>query len=152
MDSINSNKKNIGSSNTIEEIETDNVIEYFNDKEKLSPLEDNHSIDSSSNDNSDDPSNKNSKFHITQPHLRRFIDSFKRPEHTVTDLEDPDAEGNIDDGEGKLKSTIKPRHVLMMSLGTGIGTGLLVGNATALRNAGPAGLVIGYAIMGSCLY
>ncbi|KAG0669596.1 General amino acid permease [Maudiozyma exigua] len=152
MDSINSNKKNIGSSNTIEEIETDNVIEYFNDKEKLSPLEDNRSVDSSSNDNLDDSSNKNSKFHITQPHLRKFIDSFKRPEHTVKDLEDPDAEDSLNDGEGKLKSTIKPRHVLMMSLGTGIGTGLLVGNATALRNAGPAGLVIGYAIMGSCLY
>ena len=57
-----------------------------------------------------------------------------------------------DEVDGKLKKTIKPRHVIMISLGTGIGTGLLVGNGTSLANGGPAALVIGYAIMGSCIY
>ncbi|CAB4255234.1 similar to Saccharomyces cerevisiae YDR508C GNP1 High-affinity glutamine permease, also transports Leu, Ser, Thr, Cys, Met and Asn [Maudiozyma barnettii] len=149
MDSINSNKKITGSSTT--EIETDNVVEYFTEgKEKLSStLQDDQSVESSSND---DNENSNKKYSITQPHLRKFIDSFKKPDHVVRDLEDPNDMDSADNGEGKLKSTIKPRHVLMMSLGTGIGTGLLVGNATALGNAGPAGLVIGYAIMGSCLY
>ena len=92
-----------------------------------------------------------------------FVDSFKRAPETGVgpqSVERDDIEKNgvvtasssskLDDS--KLKTTIKPRHVLMMSLGTGIGTGLLVGNAQALHNAGPAGLVIGYAIMGSCLY
>ncbi|AJU73742.1 Gnp1p [Saccharomyces cerevisiae YJM689] len=51
-----------------------------------------------------------------------------------------------------LKKSIKPRHTVMMSLGTGIGTGLLVGNSKVLNNAGPGGLIIGYAIMGSCVY
>lgn len=140
MDSINSNKKITGSSTT--EIETDNVVEYFTEgKEKLSStLQDDQSVESSSND---DNENSNKKYSITQPHLRKFIDSFKKPDHVVRDLEDPNDMDSADNGEGKLKSTIKPRHVLMMSLGTGIGTGLLVGNATALGNAGPAGLVIG---------
>ncbi|GMM56649.1 amino acid transporter [Maudiozyma humilis] len=57
-----------------------------------------------------------------------------------------------DDTDDKFKKTIKPRHVIMISLGTGIGTGLLVGNGSTLANGGPASLVIGYAIMGSCIY
>lgn len=95
-------------------------------------------------------------------------ESGKLREHTATDVHvhesgSPDTFADEDfDGAGselsqqndndKLKQSIKPRHVVMISLGTGIGTGLLVGNASALRNAGPAGLLIGYAIMGTCLY
>ncbi|CCF57697.1 hypothetical protein KAFR_0D00500 [Kazachstania africana CBS 2517] len=52
----------------------------------------------------------------------------------------------------KLKKTIQPRHVIMITLGTGVGTGLLVGNGTTLSHAGPAGLIIGYAIMSTCIY
>ncbi|CCH58311.1 hypothetical protein TBLA_0A05180 [Henningerozyma blattae CBS 6284] len=57
-----------------------------------------------------------------------------------------------EDSNAELRQTIKPRHVIMMSLGTGIGTGLLVGNAKPLAAAGPAPLVIGYGIMGTCIY
>jgi len=67
----------------------------------------------------------------------------------------PNGEANAgysDEVDNKLKKTIKPRHVIMISLGTGIGTGLLVGNGTSLANGGPAALVIGYIIMGSCIY
>ncbi|KAL3234268.1 High-affinity glutamine permease [Nakaseomyces bracarensis] len=109
--------------------------------------------------------------------LRGFVDSFKRAEPTtkvtagssnngssnsldktkefVEDLEFQEEQVVTEKGEHQnkeLKQTIKPRHVIMISLGTGIGTGLLVGNAKALHNAGPAGLVTGYAIMGTCLY
>ncbi|KAL3230433.1 High-affinity glutamine permease [Nakaseomyces bracarensis] len=106
--------------------------------------------------------------------FHRFVESFKRAEDHHTPQEDlendlttavspssmdgvkraaPRANGQMKKNEEEgLKKTIKPRHVVMISLGTGIGTGLLVGNAKALHNAGPAGLVIGYAIMGSCLY
>ena len=110
--------------------------------------------------------------HARQPRkktsgLRGFIDSFKK-----ADRDDNDAEGvekiNIDDlttcispnspnqinskERDGLKQTIKPRHVIMISLGTGIGTGLLVGNGAALVRAGPAGLVIGYTIVGTLIY
>ena len=97
--------------------------------------------------------------------FRRFIDSFKKAEgpqpgsldHDVlagdSDIEGkPRTEPEKDDDARELKKTIKPRHVVMISLGTGIGTGMLVGNGTSLANSGPAGLVIGYAIMGSCIY
>ncbi|CCE91540.1 amino acid transporter AGP1 TDEL_0C06510 [Torulaspora delbrueckii] len=76
---------------------------------------------------------------------------------TLSDYKKSGDSGSVDELEGKtkeehLKKSIKPRHVVMISLGTGIGTGLLVGNAKALNDAGPAGLAIGYAIMGSCIY
>ena len=63
-------------------------------------------------------------------------------------------EGEVsnDETDKKLKKTIKPRHVIMISLGTGIGTGLLVGNGATLSGGGPAALVIGYTIMGLMVY
>lgn len=111
--------------------------------------------------------------------FRRFVDSFKRAEQQnnseITSAASCDGSSENLDKDGKevadlevqenqvlteksnqknkeLKQTIKPRHVILISLGTGIGTGLLVGNAKALHNAGPAGLLIGYSIMGTCLY
>ncbi|CCK70699.1 amino acid permease KNAG_0F00270 [Huiozyma naganishii CBS 8797] len=82
----------------------------------------------------------------------KFVDSFKRVDEkqTTSDLES--GLGEVPGENSDLKQTIKKRHVLLISLGTGIGTGLLVGNAKVLRDAGPGGLVIGYSIMGSCLY
>ncbi|KAK5779618.1 hypothetical protein RI543_003510 [Arxiozyma heterogenica] len=110
--------------------------------------------------------------------FRKFIDSFKRADDPVhdthgtssdMDIEMGSNEGDADmivdamakktDGEAsndetdkKLKKTIKPRHVIMISLGTGIGTGLLVGNGATLSHGGPGALVIGYAIMGLMVY
>lgn len=89
-----------------------------------------------------------------------FVDSFKRaeddPDHQRNNSEGSDIEKtdytDPDEENKNLKKTIKKRHVLLISLGTGIGTGLLVGNAKALHNAGPAGLVTGFGIMGTCLY
>lgn len=83
--------------------------------------------------------------------FRRFVNTFRRASSSGS-LGDEESFDNIKKADNNLKKTIKSRHVVMISLGTGIGTGLLVGNGKALHNAGPAGLVIGYAIMGSCLY
>ncbi|SCV02981.1 LANO_0G01420g1_1 [Lachancea nothofagi CBS 11611] len=93
-------------------------------------------------------------FHEGEPRtmFQRFKHSFKKADESTTRH---DAEFGTDvahQPENKLKQTIKARHVFMISLGTGIGTGMLVGNGKALHNGGPAGLAIGYAIMGSCLY
>lgn len=108
--------------------------------------------------------------------FRRFVDSFKAAEkepsaaeNLENDLTTCISPATLDDYKGSgsnelddkpnicrsdegLKKTIKPRHVVMLSLGTGIGTGLLVGNAKSLNQAGPAGLLLGYAIMGTCIY
>ncbi|QLG70129.1 hypothetical protein HG535_0A00680 [Zygotorulaspora mrakii] len=108
--------------------------------------------------------------------FRRFVDSFRAAEVASTAEEDLENDlttcispGTLSDykrsgtttlkhgptakdGSEGLKKTIKPRHVVMISLGTGIGTGLLVGNAKSLNQAGPAGLLLGYGIMGTCIY
>lgn len=126
----------------------------------------------SDNNYSDNNINSNSKL---KNKFNNFIDSFKRQDTIDKDAKiyinesgGSDLEKNTDsksfdqntnnynfsdnDDTKELKQSIKSRHVLLISLGTGIGTGLLVGNAKALHNAGPAGLVIGFSIMGSCLY
>lgn len=58
-----------------------------------------------------------------------------------------------DSSAGKqLQKGISQRHLILMALVTGVGTGLLVGAGSSLRNAGPLGLVIGYAMVGSMVY
>lgn len=77
---------------------------------------------------------------------RRFFDSFKRAETVCSSAKDQDLEAV------NMKKSIKSRHLLMISLGTGIGTGLLVGNSTVLREAGPGGIMIGYIVASIMLY
>jgi amino acid transporter len=71
----------------------------------------------------------------------RFVDGFRRQE--------ADPSGAV----GKqLAKGISQRHLVLMALVTGVGTGLLVGLGKSLHNAGPLFLLIGYAIVGSFLY
>ncbi|MGB6244682.1 amino acid permease [Gordonia sp. (in: high G+C Gram-positive bacteria)] len=49
--------------------------------------------------------------------------------------------------ESKLKGGLKPRHLIMMSLGSAIGAGLFVGSGQGIALAGPAAL-LAYAIIG----
>lgn len=51
-------------------------------------------------------------------------------------------------GRRTLKATMLPRHVLMLSLGGTIGAGLFIGIAEPLREAGPLGTILGYALSG----
>ncbi|KAF8807642.1 amino acid permease [Phlegmacium glaucopus] len=55
-------------------------------------------------------------------------------------------------GENKLVRQLKNRHVAMISIGGVIGTGLFLGTATALKNGGPIGLLLGYITMGTICY
>ncbi|QNG15643.1 uncharacterized protein GWK60_K05599 [Nakaseomyces glabratus] len=145
---------------------TTSAVEYF-DKENVDGVNIDEKLQSTTEFGGDE---------MPRGNIRRLIDSFKRAEqqpnqqhNLAEDLENdlttaismnsldrvqnkPTGNGQMKFEEEALKKSIKPRHVVMISLGTGIGTGLLVGNAKALHNAGPAGLVIGYAIMGSCIY
>lgn len=70
----------------------------------------------------------------------KFVDSFRRQDSQ--DLE-----------VGKqLSKDISKRHLILMALVTGVGTGLLVGSGNCLRQAGPLFLIVGYAIVGTFLY
>ncbi|KAF4623545.1 hypothetical protein D9613_001967 [Agrocybe pediades] len=55
-------------------------------------------------------------------------------------------------GQHKLVRQLKNRHVAMISIGGVIGTGLFLGTASALRNGGPVGLLLGYLFMGTICY
>ncbi|EDK46463.1 General amino acid permease [Lodderomyces elongisporus] len=73
----------------------------------------------------------------------RFVDSFRRKQV------DESEKGMV----GKqLAKDISLRHLILMALVTGIGTGLLVGSGQVLHNSGPLFLIIGFAIVGSFLY
>lgn len=146
--------------------ELDNEVEYFSGS--VSQHNGGSSSDEPAGASNGESQKEGGKF-------KYFIDSFRRQNRTLSPEEDLENElttcispatlngykksGSCDSGDDvvsthkeKLKKSIKPRHVVMISLGTGIGTGLLVGNAKALNNAGPAGLLIGFAIMGTCIY
>lgn len=85
--------------------------------------------------------------------INRFLNSFKpakEPTHEINnDLEDGTTSLME---ETRLKKKMKSRHVIMMTLGTGIGTGLLVANASGLHTSGPASLVIAYFIVSFVAY
>lgn len=51
----------------------------------------------------------------------------------------------------ELKQSIKPYHVFMITMATGIGTGLLVGNGKSIADAGVGGTLVSYFIIGSML-
>ncbi|KAG2130717.1 amino acid permease [Suillus clintonianus] len=51
-----------------------------------------------------------------------------------------------------LQRRLKERHVVMISIGGVIGTGLFLGTATALMEGGPMGLLLGYTFMGTMCY
>ncbi|KAL6929234.1 hypothetical protein ACO0SA_002574 [Hanseniaspora valbyensis] len=54
--------------------------------------------------------------------------------------------------KNQLKRNIKPRHLFLISIGTGVGTGMLVSTGSALRQAGPANLLIAYCIVATFVY
>ena len=90
----------------------------------------------------------------------RVIDSFKRADPNDDSFRmdglETGTSPNTNDvntiASTKLQSTIQPRHTILMSLGTGIGTGLLVANGKSLYRGGPGGLVIGYFLVSIVSY
>jgi len=52
------------------------------------------------------------------------------------------------ESETVMHQNISKRHLRMMALSTGLGTGLMVGSGSKLRTAGPLGMLIAYFIIG----
>lgn len=84
----------------------------------------------------------------------RLKDSFNRMEEdvdpTLSEAERAEIKKVRNEGE-KLKKGINMRHMLLIAIATGIGTGLLVGSGGSLSKGGPAGLLIGVIIVGTML-
>ncbi|KAL2209861.1 hypothetical protein CC79DRAFT_1347315 [Sarocladium strictum] len=58
---------------------------------------------------------------------------------------------SLEQGEVAMPATrrgLSPRHVQLMAIASGIGTGLFIGIGGVLRNAGPLPLLVGYIIYG----
>ncbi|KAK6461545.1 amino acid permease-domain-containing protein [Scheffersomyces coipomensis] len=90
-----------------------------------------------------------------------FLDSFKPviPGETLTSMHVDDDKSltnlqriNLNSANSNLKRKLKTRHLQMISIGSSIGSGLLVGSGGALSTGGPAGVMIGWIVMASCVY
>ncbi|MCM3457179.1 amino acid permease [Heyndrickxia oleronia] len=53
---------------------------------------------------------------------------------------------------GGLQRSLKARHLMMISLGGSIGTGLFLGSGSAIYQAGPGGALLAYLIIGVMVY
>ena len=52
----------------------------------------------------------------------------------------------------ELKRSLKARHLMMISLGGTIGTGLFLASGGAIHTAGPGGALVAYAAIGIMVY
>lgn len=66
----------------------------------------------------------------------------------MTSVDRQSSESTAAGGHGSLGSSLKPRHITMISIAGVIGAGLFVGSANAIEKAGPA-VLISYAMAGA---
>lgn len=84
-------------------------------------------------------------------HWREFKDSFRRMEPVAVSGEGLEA-ANQKTANTNLQSSIKPVHQIFISLGSCIGSGLLVVSGKALASGGPAAVLIAWGLVSSFLY
>lgn len=87
-------------------------------------------------------------------HWHNFVDSFKRParQHTQTAAVGELERAVLNTSTTELQLTIGPVSQLLIALGGCVGLGLLVVSGQALAVGGPAGILIGWAIVSTFLY
>ncbi|KAF2847087.1 amino acid permease-like protein [Plenodomus tracheiphilus IPT5] len=80
------------------------------------------------------------------------LESSPHLDHHVSD-DQPILEPQLNvGGHGATQRHLKNYHVTMIGFCSGIGTGLFIGTGAAYANAGPAGLLLAYIIVGSVLW
>ncbi|KAK0859687.1 amino acid transporter [Friedmanniomyces endolithicus] len=72
--------------------------------------------------------------------------------HSVSSPADAGKLSDPDDRHHSLHRGLSARQVSMIAIGGAIGTGLIIGTGTALKNAGPASILISYSIVGLIVY
>jgi amino acid transporter len=83
----------------------------------------------------------------------RDIESAPHIDHHDSDDGKPIIEPQLNvGGHGATQRRLKDYHVTMIGFCSGIGTGLFIGTGSAYANAGPAGLLLAYIIVGSVLW
>ena len=96
----------------------------------------------------------------TKPMHVRIAHSFRRREdnillnHLGQQIVDPEKEftGTESRDTSRLKRKLQGRHMQMIAIGGAIGTGLFVGSGSSLATGGPAGLLIGFGLVGVMLF
>ncbi len=87
-----------------------------------------------------------------QSKWKTFKDSFKRKDELGIDEIVNDTESQSRSIKDTSKKSIKTRHVALIAIGGGMGTGLLVGNSKSLAFGGPGSLAISYIVVGIMLF
>ncbi|KAK5780046.1 hypothetical protein RI543_002586 [Arxiozyma heterogenica] len=94
----------------------------------------------------EDPRQPNKKIH------KKSIKSILLPNSFIKSFKKRNSNNDLEKNSDELEHIIKQRHTVMISLGTGIGTGLLVGTGKVLSQSGPLGLMIGYIVSSIMVY
>jgi amino acid permease len=95
-----------------------------------------------------------------KPILTRVGHSFRRREdnirlnHLGQQIIDPEKEitGTESRDTSRLSRKLHGRHMQMIAIGGAIGTGLFIGSGSSLATGGPAGLLIGFGLVGVMLF